>query len=144
MRTVAIFLSDPFGRDRVDFDLEPLMKASYEEAVAQLRMRPYRPTLDRLPAAPLPSSPDPSGGGEKGNAHAGRAVIVDPTTTPSRARAAWVGAKDTQIGEASKGIAKLTKSVTYANVWAAEAEHTRGRAGGRQGPRGRKVQQQAA
>ena len=64
----------------------------------------------------------------------------------SGARGAWVGAEDMQIGEATKGIAKLTKSITVANVWAEEAERTRTAAGRHWGRRGsaRKVKVQAA
>ena len=49
-------------------------------------------------------------------------VIVDPTTLASGARSAWVGAEDMHVGEAYKGISKLKKSITFANVWAAEAD----------------------
>ena len=123
VRTVAIFLSDPFGKDLIDFDLEPLMRAAYDEAVAQLRMRPYQPTLDTLPAAPT----GPAG------------VLVDPTVLTSKERSAWVAAELTSVADATKGIAKLSKGVTQSNVWALKSENTRRLSGPRRLLSGRSV-----
>ena len=49
MRSIALKLSNPFGTNKLDFDLEMLMKGVYDEAVAQLTMRERPPSLDTLP-----------------------------------------------------------------------------------------------
>ena len=108
MRTVAILLSDPFGKDKVDFDLEPLMKQSYDECVAQLRMHAYTPTLDALPTGSSPGT-----------------LITDPTAVSSHERVPWVAAGETTISHGARGIAALKKGTTVANLWASEAEQTR-------------------
>jgi len=49
MRTLAISLSDPFGGDEVDFNLEAFLKAAYTDTIAQLHTVPRRASLGRLP-----------------------------------------------------------------------------------------------
>ena len=49
MRSIAIKLADPFGTNRLDFDLEGIMCGCYNEAVAQLSMKKQPTTMDSLP-----------------------------------------------------------------------------------------------
>ena len=49
MRAIAIKLADPFGTNRLDFDLESIMRACYSEAVAQLSMQKTPTSLCNLP-----------------------------------------------------------------------------------------------
>jgi len=48
MRALAISLSDPFGGDEVDFNLEAFLKAAYTDSIAQLQTLPLRPHMDSL------------------------------------------------------------------------------------------------
>lgn len=94
MRTVAIMLSDPFGQDKVDLDVEPLMRSAYEEVTSQLRMRAHVPLLDELPAGPSGNS------------------IVDPLTCSVGQMPKWHMAEQTKV--TVKGLSKLKRRTTQA------------------------------
>lgn len=99
MRSVAIGLSDPFGKDQVDFDLEPFMCDAYDEAIAMLRITRYEPMLTQLPA----------GVGEG-------LTIGDPTHTATALRKKWVSAEtDLPVDSRIAGISQLKRSVTFAS-----------------------------
>ena len=108
MRTVAIFLSDPFGDDAIDFDLEASMKTAYEEAIAQLRLASYVPKIDKLPAASASGEP-----------------IVDPTELRSGERSTWLVAGKTTVIHGAHGISKLSKSLTRASLFNSDVHRKR-------------------
>jgi len=112
MRAVAIMLSDPFGKDKEDFDLEPLMRAAYEETVAQLRMAPHTPMLNTLPQG-IPQ-------GSSSKLHDG--LILDPTTVTTGAQHKWTPADKTAVEAAVEGVATIRRSITAAQLWKAQAQ----------------------
>ena len=57
MRAIAIKLADPFGTNRIDFDLEAIMCAAYSEAVAQLSMQKQPAGRATLPDGMMAGQP---------------------------------------------------------------------------------------
>ena len=49
MRCIAIIMSNPFGDDQLDFDVELIMDGVYAEAIAQLSFVAHTPNLNELP-----------------------------------------------------------------------------------------------
>jgi len=49
MRSLAVQLSDPFGNDEVDFEVEEFLTSAYANAVAHLKAPCHQPCLRKLP-----------------------------------------------------------------------------------------------
>ena len=50
MRSLAVQLSDPFGDDLVDFEIEDFLKSAFMNAVAHLREPRQKLWLDDMPS----------------------------------------------------------------------------------------------
>ena len=84
---------------------EPLIKAAYDESIAQIRMRPHTPWLGGLPTG----------------AKAGT-FIIDPSVSKTKHRVGWVAAGDTRVAAEVGGISRLKKGSTSANLLAERSQ----------------------